>query len=497
MGIPNVRITKSSQGGSPALQTSDGILAIIASSSTGTASAAGIFTNQAQLTSAFGLGPLPEYGTYEINVSGRPVVAIKATPSIAATYSTITSHITGTATVVAGATAPYEHYAPVVTFVNGGTLGTSGITFTYSLDGGNTTSGVQALGTSTTLTIPNSGVSFTLSVGGSGTIVAADSFSCFTERPLLNNSDLTTSLNVLNQTRLPWEGVLADCAYNTGTVGLLDTWCSGREANGQFNFFLINTRYLTEPTPTGESPSAYTTAMTALTSADASDRGCVGADGGHVVSLISGLNLKRPTALALAGMAMSLTPNIGISPSFVGNGPVTGFQISSGGNPNDWDEAIYGPALDPLRLVTLRSFAPGGPTGCYITNPNVLVTSATDSIKWIQLLRVMNKGCTIAWQVLATQLNRGVHTVLNSNTGKINIDERDAQSIEHLVNSPLQAGLSGQVTGVSFSVNRDDDLSVQGSPLSAEVQIAPLFYIGGFQVQVALVKSITAPATVV
>jgi hypothetical protein len=492
MGVPSVIVKKSSQGGFPALQEISGILALIASSSTGTANVAGLYTNQGQLTTAFGLGPLPEYGAYDINVSGKAVVAIKSSPSIAATYSSITSTITGSGGVTAGSTAPYEHYSVIVTVVNGFTKGTTGGTYTYSLDGGNTMSGVQAVGTASSITIPNSGVSFALNTG---TYNAGDTWSCFTERPLMNNSDITTSLNTLNQTRLPWEGVLIDCAYSTGTVGEIDTWLTGREAQGQFNFGVINTRFLTEPTPTGETPNNYATAMTSLTSADSSNRICVGADGGHVVSLITGLNLKRPTALALCAMAMALTPNIGISPSYVANGPVPGFQISQNSNPFDWDEAVYGGTsglLDPLRLVTLRSFSPGGPTGCYITNPNVFAPSGS-SIIYLQLLRVLNKACSISWQILNTQLGKGVATVLNTTTGAINVDERDAQTIEGLVNPALKSGLSGQVTAVQFALNRDDNLATAGQPVNGTVSVAPLFYIPGFQVTVALVKTITAP----
>lgn len=491
--VPNVSVKKSAVGASPALQNYQGVLAIIASASTGTAAQCGIYSNQAAATAQFGYGPLPEYGVYDIDVSGRPALLQRSTCSVPGVYGSITSSITGGGSVAAGSTVPLEHYSVQVKVVAGFTVGIAGGTYTWSVDGGGAVSLPTQVGTSATITLPNTGVSFTLT----GTFAAGDSWSCFTERSLLNDTDLAAALIVLNNTRLPWEGLLVDCEYVTGSdpVGQLDTWLASRETTGQFNFAAVNTRYLLEPTPTAETPATYSAAMIALTQNDASNRLCVGADGGHVVSLITGYNLKRPTALALCAMAMSTTPNIGTDPSFVGLGPVPGYQISVGSNPNDWDDALYGGStgiLDPARLVTLRSFAPGGPQGTYITNPNVLVPS-TSNIVYLQLLRVLNAACSVAWQLLNTQLSKGVNTIYNSTTQNTNIDPSDAQVIEGVVNPPLNQALAGQVTQAAFDLNRDDALNTPGAPVSGQVAIVGKFYIKGFNITVALVKTISAP----
>jgi Protein of unknown function (DUF2586) len=491
MGIPAVTVKKSLVGGSPALQSTQGILAIIASSSTvPNPSIPTMLTNQNLTTSTFGSGFLPEAAVYEINVSGQPVVALAVTTSIAGSYyaSTFVKNITGSSAVTTGATAPYLHYDVVVTIIAGGTIGSAGITYTWSVDGGDATSAVTALGTNTTLTIPNTGVSFNL---GAGTLLAGDNWSIYTERPLLNNSDVATALATLGNTKLPWEGVLVDAQYGTGTVALVDEWLAGREANGQFNFALLNTRFLLEPTPTAEAPATYAAAITAQSSQDTSNRLCLCADGGHLTSLITGFTTKFPTSLALAGQAMAVTPNIGIDPAFVGLGPVSGFEISSDGNPNDWDEFLY-QSLDSQRLTTLRTFATGGPTGTFITDANVLI-SAGSNIYWLQLLRVLNKACAISWQILNTQLSKAVATVYNATTGAINIAEKAAQTIEALVNGPLTSGLSGQVTAVAFSLNRDDNLVTPKAPINASVSIAPLVYLKNIVVTAALVKSISVP----
>lgn len=492
MGIPAVTVRKSLVGGSPALQSTQGILAVIASASTGTALPPTMLTNQTLTASSFGYGMLPECAVYDINVSGQPVVALAVNPAIAGSYyaDTFVKNIAGTSAVTTGSTAPYLHYDVQITIVNGGTIGVSGITYTWTVDGGDTVSAVTALGTANVLTIPNTGVSFNL---GAGTLLADDNWSIYTERPLLNNSDVSTALATLGNTKLPWEGVLIDCHYGTGTVALVDEWLAGRETNGQFNFALLNTRFLNEPTPGAEAPSVYAAAITAQSGDDTSNRLCLCADGGHMTSLITGFTTKFPTSLALAGVAMAVTPNIGTDPAYVGLGPVPGFQISASGNPNDWDEFLY-QSLDSQRITTLRTFATGGPTGTFITDANVLI-SAGSNIYWLQLLRVLNKACSIAWQILNTQLSKGVQTVFNSTTGAINIKETAAQSIESLVNGPLTSGLSGQCTAVAFSLNRDDNLVTPKAPVNASVAIAPLVYLKNIVVTAALVKTISVPAT--
>jgi hypothetical protein len=92
--------------------------------------------------------------------------AIYRTPiTTEGSYGTIdVSGVTGT--VVASfhaATKPYGTYEPYFRIVNGGMVGTDGITYVWSLNNGRDVSNVTALGTATTITIPNSNVQVDLS----------------------------------------------------------------------------------------------------------------------------------------------------------------------------------------------------------------------------------------------------------------------------------------------------------------------------------------------
>lgn len=71
--------------------------------------------------------------------------------------------VTGTVVVTAhSATKPYGTYEAYFRIITGGMVGTDGITYVWSLDNGRNISNVTALGTATSLTIPNSNVQFDL-----------------------------------------------------------------------------------------------------------------------------------------------------------------------------------------------------------------------------------------------------------------------------------------------------------------------------------------------
>jgi hypothetical protein len=487
--LPAVTLSKVQTNIGSAPPSPAGILAIIAGAQQGPLNTPGSYSRSDLALSTFGAGPLVEYGAYDIDTANQPFVAIRSVTSQAATYGTITLNVTGTSVVTAGATAPLEHYQVVVKILVGGTIGVAGILYQYALDG-STFSGTQALGTAITLTIPNSGVSFALAAG---TLIAGDNWSVYTERALSTNADLAASLTALGNTRIAWEGALIDSVFDTSTVGVVDAWLSGLEGQGQFKFALLNTRFKTEPEPTGETEAAYTTAVTTLVSGSTSIRICVGADGGHLPSPITGLNLKRPTSLALAARAMQIP--IGEDPAYVARGPCPGFKLpDAAGNPLDHDENLF-PNLDGLRVVTLRSFAAGGPDGVYVTNANSIQASGGDFV-YLQHLRIMNRACTIAWAQLTKQLSRGVskNPKKDPNTGATTILESDASAIEALVNGQLQQALKGQVSQVLFSLSRTDDLSVIPATVHGLVSIVAKAYIKGYLVTSEFSKTLQIAA---
>lgn len=488
--LPSVSLTKQDfQTGSVA-PSPDGILAIIAASATGTQNqAAGYFRDDLAYND-FGRGPLTEYDSYVLQVSGKPVVNVRPTASVAGALGSITTTKTGSAAITNNSSAPVDEFNILVQIVTGGTQGIAGITYQWSRDGGITMSGVTALGTASTITLGDTGVSFAI---GSGTLVAGDQWQAYATRPQPNNSDLTAALAALKTTRIPWEAVLIDAVYGTGTVGVVDTWLQGLEKVGMFKMAFLSTRMKNQPAPTAESESSYATAMTSLTASDASIRVCVGTDGADCTSTLTGVTQRRPTAMYAAARAM-LIP-IGEDPAFVQRGNIPNATISDGnGNPKWHDEDLY-PGLDDLRLTTLRSFAPGGPQGTYITNANILSSAGSDYV-WVQHVRTMNKACSIAWQVLSGQLSKGVgKKPADPVTGEVYIQDQDAQTIDDLVNAALASPMKGQVAAVQYATSRTDDLSSNtSSTVNATVKLVSLAYLKKFVVQTSFTKTISAAA---
>jgi hypothetical protein len=251
----------------------------------------------------------------------------------------------------------------------------------------------------------------------------------------------------------------------------------------------MNSRFKLEPEPTAETEAAYATALQTTFGNQTSIRGCVGADGAHTPSLITGWNLKRPTSMFLAARAM-LIP-IGEDPAYVARGALAGAQIADGnGNPFDHDEDLY-PNLDSLRLTTLRSFAPGGPQGVYLTNANTIQPSG-GQFPYLQMVRIANVACTVAWSALTSQLSRGVrkNPKADPTTGAVYIFEPDASSIESYVNSALIQPLKGQVSSFGFSLSRTDNLNATPVIVTGLLDVVSLAYIKGYQIQFQFSKTL-------
>lgn len=481
--IPNATVTKNDGGTGVVRPGAKGICAIIAPSSAGTVNQPTAYTKPSLAVNDLGYGMLPDFGSYVMVVSGNPVVLVKGTASIAGVYGTVAHTGAGTSVATATVGTPNDDYNARIRFILPGTIGTAGITYVYSLDGGLTESAVQALGTATSIVIPNSGVTFSLAAG---TILAGQLESVVCTGPRMSTSDVSAALDALRTSSQPWEMVLLaghDCV--AATITLIDTWLAARETEGRYRAFVANTVFRTP----AQTEAQYATALDTALTPSATIRGAVGADGGDCVSTIPGraITQKRPTALALTGRLMAI--NYGVDAAYVSLGPVAGFALGdSKGNPNNHDENLY-PGLDALRFATLRTF--DRKSGTFITNPNVLSTQGSDFV-WMQHVRTMNRACEIAYDVLSQQLSRGVNkSPRGGPNGEVFIAEEDAQRIEALVNQALSE-LRGQVSDLRFELSRTDNIGSNGPvTLNGAVKIAALSYVKQFNTNASFVRTIS------
>jgi hypothetical protein len=480
--IPSVSITKSDGNTGVVRPGPDGVLAIIAASPTGVQNVAVTASSTKIAQDEFGSGPLVELAAYTMAVSKRPTLLVRGTGSVVGTYGTITKTGAGTANFTAGGTAPRDDYDVYVEFVTGGTVGTAGITYRYSLGGANgPMSGIIALGTANSIVIPNSGVTLAI---GAGTIAAGTTVTLRTNRPRMNDADLTAALEALRVTSAPWEAVVIDADATAATVSLVDQWIRNLAAAGRFK-----TSFLTAA-PKGTATATQYRDTLAATFAEASSLDVVvAADLADVTSSISGIVQPRPWGALIAARAMA-TP-LGTDLAYVALGPVVGAGIKDArGNPKYHDEDRY-PGLDALRLATARSF----PTrnGVFPTNVPMLSPVGSDYV-YLQHARVINRGAEIAYEVLEGQLSRGVRKNPQPGPGgERYISESDAMLLEQLVNAELSRQLvrPGFVDDMQLLVSRTDDIrSNQGAVINAELQCVSLAYVKKFQVTAKFVTEI-------
>jgi len=483
--IPQTKVTKLNGNTGTIKPGAKGIHAIIAPSSAGTANQPQGVSKVSIAQASFGGGMLVEAAAYIMAASGNPVVMIKGTATTAGTNSAVVKVGTGTSVITATG-VPIDDYNVLVTWVNGGTQGIAGITYKISLDGGNTYGPVTALGVAVTLALNvgtiTTGVSLALAAG---TIVTGDTAAVVCTGPRMTTSDITTALEALRTSSLPWEMVvvLGHDAIGT-TVTALDAWLALREAEGRFRGFICNNAFRGVATE-----AAYLTAQQTTWAGVASIRGLVGADGGDLVSVLPGNSLtqKRPTALAVAGRVAKV--NYGVDPAYVSDGPVPGFALADArGNPNNHDENLY-PGLDAIKLCTLRTF--DRRAGTFITGANVISSDGSDFV-WVQHIRTMNRGCEIAFDTLTSQLSRGVgKNPKTGPSGEVYIAEEDAQRIEALVNQNLTE-LRGQVSDLLFTLSRTDNIGANGPVvLNGELKVSSLAYVKEFDVNASFVRTIT------
>lgn len=146
----------------------DNTAVVIGCSSLGTEGAlSSFYQSGSAAVSALGYGDAVDTVAQMIEQRGADVakvpVALYTTPvDTDGEQGTIAKTMTGTAVPVAGAALPLGTYEAKILITTGGTVGTSGVVYQWSLDGGRTLSRKTALGTSTSITIPNSGVEFYL-----------------------------------------------------------------------------------------------------------------------------------------------------------------------------------------------------------------------------------------------------------------------------------------------------------------------------------------------
>lgn len=462
----------------------DAVLAIVATAADGPFYTPVPTTRTKDLVDTFVAGPLVEAGAYAIERYGLTVLPVRTDASVAGGFGTLTADLLGTSEATIDDTSePTDELEVVIRFLTGGTVGTAGITYQYSLDNSRSFSTVRALGTAESIVLPEAGnVRIDLS---EGTIGTGGQLSFPTTAPRWNADELAEAITVLRQTQARWTMLEVYGDLDSSALSALDAGLEAMHAAGRNRRAIAHAR---KPNA-GETPAAYLAALSAAFGESFSRRVAVCAGYAKIDSSVSRRRHRRPPSLAVAPLAASVTEEIDLAE--LAYGPLPGVYIrDANGNPDEHDETVF-PGLDDARFLTLRSWE--NRAGVWVNNPRLFAPVGSDFL-YLQYGRVIDLACDIARSELEPILNRGVE-VLRDGSGRI--DPEAATSIEGQLNARLGDAIVAKRKGtaVTFTLSRTDDVLRTGS-IGWQVRVLPLAYIKKMRGTVALVASASAPANV-
>jgi hypothetical protein len=443
--------------------TTDGGKTFGVTTSLGTANSIVVTLGSGNLTLEFAAGTL---------VAGE-LIQVTASVLAAGTYDDLdtSAYPGGTSNAVASATAgtyPDDDYELVIEFLQGGTLGTSGISYRTSLANGRTASDwglPQNLGTSLAVVFPSTGgASLTLGTAGQ-TIATGAVLRCRTYAPNFNVGSITTALEALFKSTAPWEIALIAGPVDASMCLAIDAIFAANYAatpNGE-KAWIASVRMPLA----GETETEYRSyCQTVATAARSCYYGMVFAGDCRTTSAITGFLHKRPAALLGGIEQASVTPQIDIART---DRPGLGCQLSDdNGNPDCHDESIS-PGLDDMGYATLRS----QPEGVYVTNPRIFSPAGTN-VEMFPHRWVLNLHTRVAKNFFRKVLSNDLFA---GRDGRIL--ESDAKRLERGVNDAEEDTLKnpGYISAQLVTVSRTDQLlGVSPPTLTVSGQVQPKIY---------------------
>jgi hypothetical protein len=440
-------------------------LAIIATCEKGPINEPGIYLNPKDIQSTFGRGLLAELACWEVATTGRPVLLVREdTVTQGSAGSLVTSGVTGSCVVTLDtAVKPFDDYQVVVLIVAEGTIGTAGITYKYSLDGGITYSRETALGTAATFTIADANVKFNLAAGD---LNADDTWSAIAVAPAGDDNTLDDALESLQNTANKFDLIVREGPSTAASVAVLETRCVSMSDLGREMTAIASFRWKNA----GETEQQYADAFNAAFAATVAPHCSVWTDAVDVQSPISQRWYKRRTGFDACVAAVDANPGQDLAEQGTQVRPDGVRLVDQNNNPKYHNE-LLSPTLDGLRASTYRTWI--GYPGAYIGNARLMSTPGSD-FQYLQHRRVMN----LAKQVTRRVLTRYSSADLLANATNGLIDEGDALDIESNVNNELEEELvkTRNASGATYTVNRGDNL-ISTSKLKGPLRVIPLIYV--------------------
>jgi hypothetical protein len=408
-------------------------------------------------------GPAIEAAAHYIERYGRPVVFTRIAGATPGTMGTIdVSEMTGTSVAsIAASPAPNDDADVVVYFPTGGTVGTTGIVYQVSLDGGVNFGAKTALGTANNLTVPALG---TLQFNfAAGTIVSGSRLRARANAPMWTSMGLGSALDALKVWIGTWEILHVVGNLDATLFDAVESKIQAMAAEGKDHPWIGSFRMPNA----GETEAAYKTAFDTAFGAKSTTYGTVCAGAEDLISSVSGRKYRRPWSFAYAAREASVSEEVNTAD--VNLGALPGDIRNDNGNVKHHDESAN-PGLDDSRACVARTWDDF--PGVYVNRPRLL-SSETSDFQLMPHRRVMNLGKKALRAYLQRRLNKPIR--VDKKTGFIL--EEEAQEIEAGANAVLRDVLlqKPKASDAFFVLSRTDNV-LSTKTLTGECRIVPLAY---------------------
>ena len=440
-------------------------------SSVGTVDLPATYARVSDVTAAFGDGPLVEAAAYYIEKYGRPVVLVRTGQTTVGAFpagAVVVFAGTGTSVVTVDnvGTAPWDDYEFYFKVIVGGTIGTPGITFQWSLDGGRTLSPVTALGAATDFTFPLSGAAGSEATidFAAGTLVAADLVTFRGDAPLWNGTEIGTALDALFATSIAWENAHIVGAVDGTSFDVIDPKFTGAITSGKYRAWIGHTRM----PDLAETEAAYLVAMAAIFDSKATVHGEICSGAAKTISGVTSRQYRRPVSFPVASREGFVSEEVNIGD--VNLGPLPGISIrDANGNADEHDESLN-PGLDDSRFTVLRTWDDF--QGVYVNRPRILSAAGSDFDLFTKR-RVLNITHAILRPYFIRRLNKPI--LVDEATGFIL--ESEALEIESGALAAMRSALLAKpkASAVQFVLSRFDNV-LSTKTLTGTARVIPLAY---------------------
>jgi hypothetical protein len=387
------------------------------------------------------------------------------------------------AVTVDSAVHPYGTYDAYIRVVTGGNIGTTGITFVWSLDAGRTESKITALGTAVSYTIATGNVKFAF---GTGSLVAGDIVRVPTVAPAPDSAGITAAFNDLAAGSIQFGVLVCDFEMTAAFAAVVTAGKATLIAAGKRALILARTR--TPDFATAESESAWL--LDTASDYSAVNDSCIGlvAAFGLVTDAMTGRRYLRSLLQQFAADVV----RVGISdwPDCPADQRMANVSlVDSSGLLLGHDEGPRGGATglsnDTLgnRFISVQRLPDASRLeDVYTTAPWVLY-AADERIRNIMTRRVANAIERVAVTAATTQMGAKVRytPAVGSTPARLTEGSRRAlhgvifDAISKTFKNHIQNSTAAALDSGLVQVNQDITVSA-GNLASVSVTIAPLVF---------------------